>query len=259
MLAMFASFAAQEETATIKGIVELGHRAPPRKKLDVDADPAAAAAHPNGLISEELAVDERGGIKWALIFVTRGLEGQKFSVPTSTVSLDFKGFQISPRVQGIMAGQALSTRNYDSSFHVMHLMPFHSEESNVGFPDFRKPPHIRSFTAPEKAIKAKCDLHPWEDAWIHVLPHPFFAVTGEDGRFEIKGLPPGRYTLETWQQKCNPRTREVVVQAGETATLNFILETFDPPPPFPWRPLAVSGGAVLVLGIALAILLRRPK
>jgi hypothetical protein len=257
LVAILALLLLQEGTGTVKGVVELGHRAPPRRTIHVDADPSAGVVYPNGLPSEELVVGDRGGIKWAFVAIIRGFEGKKIPAPANTLNLDFQRFQITPRVLGIMQGQELSMRSYDSTLHNMHLLPLKNKESNVGLPDAQTPPYHRSFSTPEREIKAKCDVHTWEIAWIHVLPHPFHAVTGDDGRFEIKGLPPGRYTLEACQETCKTKMLEIEVNAGETAVANFILETIDPPPPFPWLAVSVVAGALIALGIVLAFLLLR--
>jgi hypothetical protein len=76
----------------------------------------------------------------------------------------------------------------------------------------------RTFTAPEVAVRFKCDLHPWNFAYVGVFTHPFFAVTGEDGRFTIPNVPPGRYTLEIFHPKTGKSAKEIVVSNGRTVT-----------------------------------------
>jgi len=70
-------------------------------------------------------------------------------------------------------------------------------------------------------VHVKCDVHPWMTAYVGVLPHPYFATTGEDGTFAIKNLPPGKYTLEAWHEKLGTQTQEVTVGPSQTATANF--------------------------------------
>lgn len=70
----------------------------------------------------------------------------------------------------------------------------------------------------------KCDIHPWARAWVGVLDHPFFAVTGADGRYGIRGLPPGRYTLEVWHEKYVTERAEVEVAPGGRVERNFVLQ-----------------------------------
>ena len=58
----------------------------------------------------------------------------------------------------------------------------------------------RTFTVPEVMVRFKCDVHPWMAAYVGVVAHPYFAVTDAYGAFDIKGLPPGTYTLEAWHE-----------------------------------------------------------
>jgi hypothetical protein len=53
-------------------------------------------------------------------------------------------------------------------------------------------------------------------AWVGVFDHPFFAVTDEKGRFEIQGLPPGKYTVAVWHEKLESIEREVDLAAGDS-------------------------------------------
>jgi hypothetical protein len=75
-----------------------------------------------------------------------------------------------------------------------------------------------------EVFKIKCDVHPWMNAWIHVLDHPFFSVTGEDGTFTIRGLPPGKYTLTAWHETLGTKTADVTVEEGKPASVDI---TFD--------------------------------
>lgn len=85
-------------------------------------------------------------------------------------------------------------------------------------------------------------------------------MTGPDGRFSIRGLPPGRYTLEVRHERCKPREAEIEIKAGESMSLDLYLETQEGPPPFPWLKVGVGGGAVLLLSLAGLLLIgRRPR
>src|SRR5438270_338407 len=46
----------------------------------------------------------------------------------------------------------------------------------------------------------KCDVHGWMNSYVGVLTHPFFAISDTNGHYEIKGVPPGEYTLELWHE-----------------------------------------------------------
>jgi len=92
----------------------------------------------------------------------------------------------------------------------------------------------RTFTAPEVMIPLECNVHGWMHAWLAVLPHPFYAVTGADGSFSLKGLPPGTYTIEAWHEKYGTQTATVTVTAGP--------KTADFTSPASRRPTTCPGG-----------------
>src|SRR2546430_15789810 len=79
----------------------------------------------------------------------------------------------------------------------------------------------RTFTAPEVMVPLECNVHGWMHAWLGVLPHSFYGVSGADGSFSIKGLPPGTYTIEAWQEKDGAQTGSGNVGGGETKNQGF--------------------------------------
>jgi hypothetical protein len=67
----------------------------------------------------------------------------------------------------------------------------------------------------------KCDVHGWMNAYVGVLDHPYFAVTGADGKFELKSLPPGTYTVEAWHEKLGTATEKVTLTEKENKEVMF--------------------------------------
>ncbi len=114
--------------------------------------------------------------------------------------LDQKGCRYVPHVFGVQAGQTIQVSNNDTTLHNVHA---HPEEQ----------PRVQFRTAGQRAgggagvrqagdgLPFRCDVHGWMSVYVNVVAHPFFAVTGDDGRFEIKGLPAGSYTIELWHEQ----------------------------------------------------------
>jgi hypothetical protein len=73
-------------------------------------------------------------------------------------------------------------------------------------------------------IPVRCNVHPWMKSYIGVVDNPFYAVTGKDGSFSLKGLPPGDYTIGVWTATFGAQERHLVVRAGETTTADFTFE-----------------------------------
>ncbi len=81
-----------------------------------------------------------------------------------------------------------------------------------------------SFKYPEVMVTLKCDLHGWMNAYIGVLAHPFFAVTGDDGSFALSNLPPGEYTSEAWHEVYGTRKTRVTLGDKESEELELSFE-----------------------------------
>ena len=79
----------------------------------------------------------------------------------------------------------------------------------------------KSFTNPEVMIKVMCNVHKWMAAYIGVLPHPFYNVSGKDGSFSLKNLPAGQYVIEAWHEKYGTQSQPVTVGDGESKQVSF--------------------------------------
>ena len=131
-----------------------------------------------------------------------------------------KGCHYVPHVQGVQVGQPLQIVNSDSTLHNVHGMPKQSKEFNLGMP-IQGMKLDRKFDKPEVMVKFKCDVHPWMNAYVGVLDHPFFAVSGADGQYEIKDLPAGTYTVEAWHEKFGVQTQEITVTDAAAGSADF--------------------------------------
>ena len=170
---------------------------------------------------EDVAVNANGTLKNVFVYVKEGLEGKTFAPKTDKVVMDQKGCRYTPHVLGAQVNQPVEIVNSDSTLHNVHGMPPSSKEFNLGMP-IQGMKLTRKFDKPDVMVKFKCDVHPWMNAYAGVLPHPFFAVTGEDGSFEIKNLPAGKYTLEAWHEKYGVQTQEIMVD--ETGQANAVFK-----------------------------------
>lgn len=186
---------------------------PRRKKIKMDADPKCAALHAETPLEDSIVTDAEGNVQYAFVYVKKGLEGKTFDVPKTPAVIDQKGCRYEPHVLGVMAGQELLIKNSDDLLHNIHALPFNNKEFNFGQPQ-KGMEEKKVFTQPEVMVKVKCDVHPWMSAWVGVVEHPFHAVTDASGKFEIKGLPPGKYTLEVWQERYKSVTVDVEVKDG---------------------------------------------
>ena len=99
-------------------------------------------------------------------------------------------------------------------------MPTSNREFNTGQP-IPGMKTTRQFTTREVMVPFKCDVHGWMRAYVGVLDHPYFSVTGSDGTFSLKGLPPGTYTVEAWHETLGSQTQTVTIGANENKDVAF--------------------------------------
>jgi plastocyanin len=176
-------------------------------------------------VSDSVLVASDGSLKNAFVYVKDGIDpAYAFPIPSETVVLDQKGCIYTPRVVGVRAGQTLEILNSDPTVHNVHAVPMANQEFNTGQP-FQGMRHRQVFTVPEVMVRFKCDVHGWMAAYVGVVTHPFFAVTDEAGRFELKGVPPGTYTIEAWHEKFGRLTEKVTIADRQSQPVAF---TFTP-------------------------------
>jgi hypothetical protein len=110
--------------------------------------------------------------------------------------------------------------NSDQTTHNIHPIPKDNREWNESQPPGAAPIE-KSFTREEIAIPVKCNVHPWMKAYMAVLPNPYFQVTDKDGKFDLKNLPPGTYTLTAWHELYGTSDQTVTIGPKETKAVTF--------------------------------------
>ena len=192
--------------ASIKGKVTLEGTAAANAAIKMNADPYCMTANKTPQTQETYMVGKAGELGNVFVYVQDGLGDRTFEAPNDPVVIDQQNCRYHPHVMGLMVGQPLQILNSDPTLHNIHAIPTKNQEFNTGQPiQGMKTDHL--FTATEVMVPFKCDVHGWMNAYAGVLDHPFFAVTGEDGTFSIKGLPPGTYKLAAWHEKLGTQTQ----------------------------------------------------
>jgi hypothetical protein len=205
-------------SATIRGIVVFKGTPPPNPKLPVGGSSECSALH-SGPAFDEIVLVKDGRLQNVFVYVKEGLEKYVFDWPRMPVTVTNQKCIYVPRVAGVQVNQPIQFANDDPTLHNIH--GFLSNDQ-FNFSLFSKgSTNDRKIRSPEVMVKLKCDIHPWMIGYVGVLPHPFFAVTGETGTFEFKGLPPGDYVLEAWHEKYEPQTRKAKVDPKGSIEVEF--------------------------------------
>jgi len=137
--------------------------------------------------------------------------------------LDQKGCVYVPGIFAVQTGQKIVVKNSDTCIHNVHDISTagneeHNDPQMAGGADL-----TYSFDKPEAFLKFQCDVHPWMKSWVTVVDSPYFAVSDKDGKFTIKNVPPGKYTVEAIHRKLGAQTQEIEVKDA-AATANYTFE-----------------------------------
>ncbi len=178
-------------TAIIVGVVKLDGEAPKVAKIDMSQDPAC-----KGTNTAENVMASGGHLSNVFVYC-----------------------KYHPHVLGVVAGQTIKIINSDPTTHNIHPTPKDNREWNESQPP-QAAPLEKTFAREEIMLPVKCNQHPWMRMFVNVTKSPFYAVTGPDGKFEIKGLPPGDYTIAFVHEKLGEQTQKVTLAAKDTKTVD---------------------------------------
>jgi len=200
--------------ATVSGTVKFDGAAPKASKIDMSQDPAC-----KGMNEAENVVVDGGNLANVFVYVKDGLGSRTFDVPKDPVVLDQSGCKYHPHVLGVMAGQTVQIKNDDQTTHNIHPTPKDNREWNESQPP-SSPAIEKNFAREEIMLPVKCNQHPWMKMYVNVVKSPFYAVTDKSGKYEIKGLPPGDYTIAFVQEKLGEQDQKVTVAAKDSKTVD---------------------------------------
>lgn len=202
--------------ADVTGTAVFDGTPPKPKKINMAAVPDCEKQHTDPVFEETIVTGGNNELKNVVVYVKDGSKlGGK--AKTDPVILDQKGCVYTPHVVAVQVGQPLKAKNSDSFLHNVHGLCRDNPEFNFPQQQQGQEDPIKATQAAE-TYKVKCDVHPWMSAWVVVLDHPFFAITGDDGKFALKDLKPGKYTLVAWQERLGTQEAEVEVGADGNAT-----------------------------------------
>lgn len=209
-------------SGVVTGQIKFDGPLPKAMPIAMRSDPTCASEHPQPVRSEDVVPGQNGTLENVIVFVSQGAENRTYDVPQAPALMEQKGCLYEPHVLAMRAGQTLRVVNEDKTTHNIHPMPANNREWNRAQTPGQ--PIEEKFPREEVSIPVKCNIHPWMHSYIAVFKHPYFAVTGKDGSFELANLPPGEYTIEAWHEKLGTMTQHVKIAQGESKKIDFIFK-----------------------------------
>lgn len=215
------------EFGSVRGIVKFKGKQIPAKPVIMAADPYCAKfyAGKKGPLKERWKWGKNDTLQNVVVYVSKVLPERKWTMPKEDAELHQLGCVYRPHVQVIRTGQTLKIINDDNTLHVLNFAP---KPPLPPLPVVQQPVQGLIFKVRLKQtgeLFIKCNVHAWMSAYVHILDHPFHAITGEEGTFEINGLPPGKYELSTWHEfrrfAVDKNPIKVKVNGGEVTNVVF--------------------------------------
>jgi hypothetical protein len=199
----------------------------PPKEKEIKFDQNCGSMNTGTVTTRHYVVSGDGGLANVFVYISKGAEG-KGTAPSAPVMLDQKNCMYQPYIVGAMVNQKIQIKNSDPLLHNVHALP--KVDGNNEF-NFAQPiqgqTDERSFPKPEVLIKMKCEVHDWMFAYVGIVDNPYFAITDKDGKFTIKDVPPGNYTLTAYHLKTHTNTKGIskdIKVEGAPVTADFTVE-----------------------------------
>ncbi len=212
----------------ITGTVTLKGTPPPEQAIQQAKDDVnCGKLHTTVPTTHHWVVGSKGEMANVVVML-KGISGKSTGASAPPAELDQKGCEYLPVIMAVQTGQKVNVKNSDPVMHNVSTTPVNTAGGNkpdnkaqmAGMPDI-----TFTFPAAENFLRFKCDVHPWMFAWVTVVDHPYFAVTDKDGKFTIKNVPAGKYTVQALHRKAAPNgvDKEIEVKDGDV-TLDFTME-----------------------------------
>jgi plastocyanin len=195
-----------DEWGSLAGRIVYDGQPPEVRTFDADKDVECCGMQSDG----SLLVDGKTrGIKNVVIWLHSEKKGEgqpaihpeRFELANKKVLIDIKRCRFEPHVAVARVGETLTIRNHDPLGHVARA--YSRDERNGFAPILRADADVDHVFSMAESIPVHihCNIHPWMSSFVVVKDHPYVAISGEDGRFEIKDLPAGKWTFRFWHER----------------------------------------------------------
>jgi plastocyanin len=215
--------------ADIVGMVTLKGTPPPGKEImPLEDDPTCGALLTEKPMTQFYVVGKNGELADVVILLkdadAKDIIGKSTGASAPPAVLDQKGCLYVPTILAVQTGQKIIVKNSDPCVHNVHCTPTvagNEEQNDAQMPGGEDLTY--TFSKQEMFLCFRCDVHSWMFAWVSVIDSPYFSVSNRGGKFVVKNVPPGKYTVVANHRKLGERTQTVEV-TDKDVTVNFTFE-----------------------------------
>jgi hypothetical protein len=194
---------------------------------------------------ERLIVGSQAGVANTVVFLKDISRGKSMDLPQQRRFLNQKLCRYEPHILLVPSKSPLQMKSSDATLHTIHMDG--AATYNLPFPFTNQV--IARDMATVGLVNLRCNGgHTWMNAEMFVVPHPYYAVTDESGKFELSDVPPGEYQVVAWHEGwrvnrqelafdvlterrvqrpvfSEPRTweKKVSVRPNSSAVVNFVI------------------------------------
>ena len=201
----------------ISGTAKLDGPAPEAKPIDMSGVEQCNSLHPDPVMEESVVANDKSMLANVVVAVKKedspDLTGEQ---PKEAAMIDQEGCMYKPHVLAMMGGQDLLIKNSDNFLHNIHSLSEKNPSFNIPQPNKNDGQKVDAPKTPEY-FHVKCDVHPWMSCYVACFDHPFFGVSDKEGKWTIKNLPDGDYTLTAWHEKLGTQEKKVTIKDGKPA------------------------------------------
>jgi hypothetical protein len=184
-------------------------------------DPAVCGVE---AVPDETVIVNNGGLANVFVYLGKAPAGAVPPASTDPVIFDQKYCVFKPHALVVRTSQPVRVLNDDAALHNTHTYPKRNTGFNQGVqPNDRTGVDLVYAKAESEPFQVGCDVHPWMIAYHLPVDHPFAAVSGTDGTFEIKDIPAGKHQFKVWHEKGGVLEKgfAITVKAGETVEIEI--------------------------------------
>jgi plastocyanin/predicted small lipoprotein YifL len=213
---------------TITGTIRFEGTPPPMRNINMIDVPNCAKMHSTPIQTEGVVPGDNGTLQNVVVYLQGDLRGYSFPQAAEPVKVAQRGCVYSPHVVAMMTGDSLQVSNEDQVTHNINAM----SQFRQGWNETQPPgsaPVMRQPMHEEIPMTVKCNMHPWMRFYLVVLSHPYFQVTGKDGQFSLRNVPPGNYTLTAWHETYGTKKQAITVQPKQEQSVSITFTDKDRP------------------------------